>query len=130
MEKIEENRENMRNVDLNVACLLNGESSGSQRSVASSLTDLETQQPPNQWESAQEFREKLRYFLHNMPCVVYDSPNGKKTKGYLLYSSVRREDLKIVCSCHASFLTPAEFVRHGGGGDIENPLKYIDIVLA
>ncbi|XP_015065557.1 ninja-family protein AFP3-like [Solanum pennellii] len=126
MEKIKENRENMRNVDLNVACLLNGESSGSQGSVASSLTDLETQQPPTQWESAQEFREKLRYFLHNMPCVVYDSPNGKKTKGYLLYSSVRREDLKIVCSC----LTPTEFVKHGGGGDIENPLKYIDIVLA
>ena len=65
-----------------------------------------------------------------MPCVVYDSPNGKKTKGYLLYSFVRREDLKIVCSYHASFLTPAEFVKHGGGGDIENPLKHIDIVLA
>ncbi|KAK6796873.1 hypothetical protein RDI58_004574 [Solanum bulbocastanum] len=127
MEKIEENRENMRNVELNLGCSLNG---GSQRSVASHLTDLETQQPPNQWESAKEVGEKLRNFLHTMPCVFYDGPNGQKTKGYLLYSSVRREDLKIVCSCHASFLTPAEFVKHGGGGDVENPLKHIDIILA
>uniref|UniRef100_M1B3T3 Ninja-family protein n=1 Tax=Solanum tuberosum TaxID=4113 RepID=M1B3T3_SOLTU len=81
-------------------------------------------------ESAKEVGEKLRNFLHTMPCVFYDGPNGKKTKGYLLYSSVRREDLKIVCSCHASFLTPTEFVKHGGGGDVENPLKHIDIVLA
>ncbi|WMV15075.1 hypothetical protein MTR67_008460 [Solanum verrucosum] len=128
MEKTEENRENLRNVELNLGLI--GESSGSQRSVASNLTELESQQPPNGWESAKEVGEKLRNFLHSMPCVFYDGPNGKKTKGYLLYSSVRREDLKIVCSCHASFLTPAEFVKHGGGGDVENPLKHIDIVLA
>ncbi|XP_015064780.1 ninja-family protein AFP3-like [Solanum pennellii] len=132
MERIEENRENMRNVDLNVACLLNGESSGSQRSVASSLTDLETQQPPNHWKSAKEVGEKLRKFLYKkMPSVFYDGPNGKKTKGHLLYSFTKREDLKIVCACHASFFTPAEFIKHGGGGDVdvENPLNYIIIIL-
>ncbi|KAK6796874.1 hypothetical protein RDI58_004575 [Solanum bulbocastanum] len=64
-----------------------------------------------------------------MPCVFYDGPNGKKTKGYFLYSFMKREDLKIVCGCHASFLTPAEFVKHGGGGDVENPLKHISIIL-
>ena len=43
----------------------------------------------------------------------------------------REKDMKIVCACHASFLTPAEFVKHGGGGDIdvENPLKHINIIL-
>ena len=35
------------------------------------------------------------------------------------YTHLRREkDLKIDCACHASFLTPIEFVKHGGGGDI------------
>ncbi|WMV15076.1 hypothetical protein MTR67_008461 [Solanum verrucosum] len=124
---MEKNKENSRNVELNLGNSLNG---GSQGSVASSLTELETQQPPNRWGSAKEVREKLRKFLYNMPCVFYDGPNGKKTKGYFLYSFMKREDLKIVCACHASFLTPAEFVKHGGGGDnVENPLKHISIIL-
>ena len=82
-------------------------------------------------KSAKEVGEKLRKFLYKMPCVFYDGPNGKKTKGYLLYSFTKREDLKIVCACHASFFIPAEFVKHGGGGDIdvENPLKHINIIL-
>ncbi|XP_027770375.1 ninja-family protein AFP3-like [Solanum pennellii] len=116
--------ENSRNVKLNLGRSLIG-------SVASSLTELETQQPPNRWKSAKEVGEKLRKLLYKMPSVFYDGPNGKKTKGYLLYSFTKREDLKIVCVCHASFFTPTEFVKHGGGGDVdvENPLNYINIIL-
>ncbi|XP_027770383.1 ninja-family protein 1-like [Solanum pennellii] len=116
--------ENSRNVKLNLGRSLIG-------SVASSLTKFETQQPPNLWKSAKEVGEKLRKFLYKMPSVFYDGPNGKKTKRYLLYSFTKREDLKIVCACHASFFIPAEFVKHGGAGDVdvENPLNYINIIL-
>nr|XP_010315661.1 ninja-family protein AFP3-like [Solanum lycopersicum] len=119
---MEKTRKKLRNVKLNLGRSLNG-------SVASSLTELETQQPPNRWKSAKEVGEKLRKFLYKMPFVFYDGPNGKKTKAYLLYSFTKREDLKIVCACHADFLTPAQFVKHGGGVDVENPLNHIEIIL-
>ncbi|XP_027770359.1 ninja-family protein AFP3-like [Solanum pennellii] len=121
---MEKTREKLRNVKLNLGSSLNG-------SVASSLTELETQQPPNRCKSAKEVGEKLRKFLYKMPSVFYDGPNGKQTKGYLLYSFTKREDLKIVCACHANFLTPSKFVKHGGGGDVdvENPLNHIKIIL-
>ncbi|KAK8958970.1 Ninja-family protein AFP3 [Platanthera guangdongensis] len=34
-------------------------------------------------------------------------------------------EVRIVCVCHGSFLMPAEFVKHGGGGDVAHPLKHI-----
>uniref|UniRef100_A0A3Q7EX29 Ninja-family protein n=1 Tax=Solanum lycopersicum TaxID=4081 RepID=A0A3Q7EX29_SOLLC len=152
---MEKTRKKLRNVKLNLGRSLNGNfgvnskklkilncsssitnenssllfSHGLQGSVASSLTELETQQPPNRWKSAKEVGEKLRKFLYKMPFVFYDGPNGKKTKAYLLYSFTKREDLKIVCACHADFLTPAQFVKHGGGVDVENPLNHIEIIL-
>uniref|UniRef100_K4AW82 Uncharacterized protein n=1 Tax=Solanum lycopersicum TaxID=4081 RepID=K4AW82_SOLLC len=43
------------------------------------------------WKSAKEVGEKLRIFLYKMPSVFYDGPNGKKTKGYLLYSFTKSE---------------------------------------
>ncbi|XP_041993487.1 ninja-family protein AFP3-like isoform X2 [Salvia splendens] len=51
-------------------------------------------------------------------------PNHSKTEGFL-YRYKRGEEVKIVCVCHGLFLTPAEFVRHGGGGDVAFPLKHI-----
>ena len=81
-------------------------------------------------KSAKEVGEKLRKFLYKMPSVFYDGTNGKRTKGYLLYTFTKREYLKIVCTCQ--FIIPAEFVKHGGGRgdvDVENPLNYINIIL-
>ncbi|XP_042068461.1 ninja-family protein AFP3-like isoform X2 [Salvia splendens] len=51
-------------------------------------------------------------------------PNHSKTEGFL-YRYKRGEEVKIVCVCHGLFLTPTEFVRHGGGGDVAFPLKHI-----
>ncbi|XP_047938421.1 ninja-family protein AFP3-like isoform X2 [Salvia hispanica] len=51
-------------------------------------------------------------------------PNHRKTEGFL-YKYKRGEEVKIVCVCHGLFLTPAEFVRHGGGGNVAFPLKHI-----
>lgn len=72
--------------------------------------------------------EMFRNFMLNMPCVSTrdDGPNGKKIEGFL-YGYKKGEDVKIVCVCHGNFLSPAEFVKHAGGGDVENPLRHIVI---
>ncbi|CAL5327040.1 unnamed protein product [Camellia sinensis] len=55
-----------------------------------------------------------------------NGPNGRKIKG-LLYKYAKGH-VSIVCVCHGVFLTPAEFVKHAGGSDVENPMKLINIV--
>lgn len=49
---------------------------------------------------------------------------GRRINGFL-YRYNAAEEVKIVCVCHGHFLSPAEFVRHGGGGEVENPLRHI-----
>ena len=73
-------------------------------------------------------KEGIRNFLIKMPGVSTkgDGPNGKKTEGFL-YAYKRGGEVKIVCICHGYFLTPAEFVKHAGGGDVENPLRLINV---
>ncbi|WVZ66616.1 hypothetical protein U9M48_015807 [Paspalum notatum var. saurae] len=64
--------------------------------------------------------------VEDMPMVSYkaEGPSGRKTDGFL-YKYRKGEDVRIVCVCHGSFLTPAEFVKHAGGGDVTNPLRHI-----
>ena len=73
-------------------------------------------------------KEGLRNFLLKMHGVSTkgDGPNGKKTEGFL-YAYKRGGEVKIVCICHGYFLTPTEFVKHAGGGDVENPLRLINV---
>ncbi|KAE8689262.1 Ninja-family protein AFP3 [Hibiscus syriacus] len=60
--------------------------------------------------------EKKRNIVEDMPCVsaTGDGPNGKKIEGFL-YRYRKGEEVRIVCVCHGSFLSPAEFVKHAGG---------------
>ncbi|KAI7728956.1 hypothetical protein M8C21_020052 [Ambrosia artemisiifolia] len=62
----------------------------------------------------------------DMPCVFTqgDGPSGRRIDG-ILYKYGKGEEVKIMCVCHGSFLTPAEFVRHAGGTDVVHPLKHI-----
>ncbi|KAL9267469.1 Ninja-family protein 5-like protein [Drosera capensis] len=64
--------------------------------------------------------------VSDMPCVFTkgDGPNGKRIDGFL-YGYRKGEQVRIVCVCHGSFFTPAEFVMHAGGGEVENPLRQI-----
>lgn len=64
--------------------------------------------------------------MEEMPCVSTrgNGPNGKRIEGFL-YKYQKGEEVRIVCVCHGSFLTPAEFVRHAGGGDVDHPLRHI-----
>ncbi|XP_058736457.1 ninja-family protein Os07g0602900-like isoform X2 [Vicia villosa] len=65
--------------------------------------------------------------LDEMPSVITKrtGPNGRRIEGFLYKYGRGRRNVKIVCVCHGSFLTPAEFVRHAGGGDVLNPLQEI-----
>uniref|UniRef100_A0A0D9X176 Ninja-family protein n=1 Tax=Leersia perrieri TaxID=77586 RepID=A0A0D9X176_9ORYZ len=64
--------------------------------------------------------------MEDMPMVSsrVDGPNGRKIDGFL-YKYRKGEEVRIVCVCHGTFLTPAEFVKHAGGGDVTNPLRHI-----
>lgn len=64
----------------------------------------------------------------DMPWVFTrgDGPDGKRIEG-ILYKYGKGEEVRIVCVCHGNFLSPAEFVKHAGGGDVANPRKHIFI---
>ncbi|RZS15811.1 hypothetical protein BHM03_00047704 [Ensete ventricosum] len=71
-------------------------------------------------------REGGRDMMLDMPSVSTggDGPNGRRIEGFL-YKYRDGEDVRIVCICHGRFFTPAEFVKHGGGGDVAHPLRHI-----
>lgn len=66
--------------------------------------------------------------LPQMPYVstTGNGPNGKTITG-LLYRYTKLE-VSIVCVCHGSTFSPAQFVEHAGGTDIVNPLKHITVI--
>jgi hypothetical protein len=67
----------------------------------------------------------MERMMQEMPCVCTQGlPNGRQIEGFL-YKYRRAEEVRIVCVCHGNFLTPAEFVKHAGGGEVANPLRHI-----
>lgn len=66
--------------------------------------------------------------MTKMPSVAAtgDGPNGRKIEGFLY--KYTRSQVSIVCLCHGSFLSPAEFIRHAGGTDVANPMKHIKVL--
>ncbi|XP_027914209.1 ninja-family protein AFP3-like [Vigna unguiculata] len=67
-----------------------------------------------------------RNSMEDMPCVFTkgDGPNGRRIEG-ILYKYGKGEEVRIMCVCHGNFLSPAEFVKHAGGGDVAHPLRHI-----
>ncbi|XP_072061373.1 uncharacterized protein [Arachis hypogaea] len=65
--------------------------------------------------------------LRQIPSVTTtgDGPNGRRVEGFLY--KYRNRQACIVCVCHGNFLTPAEFVMHAGGKEVENPMKQITV---
>ncbi|KAG7564080.1 putative nuclear localization signal [Arabidopsis suecica] len=114
---------------------------GSSGSGSSGLSEVDTLPPPVQATTNKSMetspstaqsqpenpgKEASRNIIEDMPCVstTGDGPNGKKIDGFL-YRYRKGEEVRIVCVCHGSFLSPAEFVKHAGGGDVAHPLKHI-----
>ncbi|XP_049382675.1 ninja-family protein AFP3-like [Solanum stenotomum] len=122
MEKAKENMGTSNVENENVE--LNG---GSQGSVASSVTEVEIQQPPIQGNYIAKMKIK-NFKLNHMTFVSTrgEGPKGKKTEG-LLYSCKKKDEVEIVCLCHGDLLNAAEFVEHTGGGYVEHPLNHIFI---
>ncbi|KAL4378538.1 hypothetical protein GQ457_02G010980 [Hibiscus cannabinus] len=83
-------------------------------------------QPREPAVAEKKVKQVVRNIVEDMPCVstTGDGPNGKKIEGFL-YRYRKGEEVRIVCVCHGSFLSPAEFVKHAGGRDVEHPLKRI-----
>ncbi|XP_076933691.1 ninja-family protein AFP1-like [Bidens hawaiensis] len=50
---------------------------------------------------------------------------GGRTIDGILYEYGKGEEVKIMCFCQKSVLTAAEFVKHAGGNDVDQPLKHI-----
>lgn len=72
--------------------------------------------------------EKEKTKETRMPFVstIGNGPNGRKVDGFL-YTYRKGEEVRIVCLCHGDCFSPAEFVKHAGGTDVENPLKHIAV---
>ncbi|KAE8685849.1 Ninja-family protein AFP3 [Hibiscus syriacus] len=68
--------------------------------------------------------------LRNMPCVstTGNGPNGKTINGFLYRYT--NSEVCIICVCHGTTFTPAEFVQHAGGTDVSHPLRHITMVPA
>lgn len=66
--------------------------------------------------------------LPQMPLVstTGNGPNGKTINGFLYRYT--KSEVSIVCVCHGSTFSPAEFVQHAGGTDVSDPLKHITVV--
>ncbi|KAH9707985.1 Ninja-family protein AFP2 [Citrus sinensis] len=107
----------------------------SQEAVGSSVTNINenachTSRPENLSNKLDRRNSRGREMAMNtyedMPCVFTkgDGPNGRKIEG-ILYRYGKGEEVRIMCVCHGSFLSPAEFVKHAGGGDVDHPLRHI-----
>ncbi|KAK2359537.1 ninja-family protein AFP3 [Trifolium repens] len=101
----------------------NSDSEGQQHGQGTAPMDTENS---SKIAGPQNKPKDLRNLFEDMPSVstIGEGPNGKRIEGFL-YKYGKGEQVRILCVCHGSFLTPAEFVKHAGGGDVANPLKHI-----
>ncbi|KAL1194473.1 Ninja-family protein AFP3 [Cardamine amara subsp. amara] len=121
--------------------VLEERSFGSSGSGSSGLSELETIPPPVQATTNKSMeaspptaqsqpenpsKEAGRNIMEDMPGVstIGHGPNGRKVNGFLCRYKKGKE-VQIVCVCHGNFFSPAEFVKHAGGGDVTHPLKHI-----
>lgn len=96
------------------------------KSIKLGETKLENQ-PKKVKVSNGRFQDNGMDVMKQMPSVTTtgDGPNGKRIEGFLYRYT--KGQVSIVCVCHGSFLSPAEFVKHAGGKDVENPMKHINV---
>ncbi|KAL6498589.1 hypothetical protein OROHE_026530 [Orobanche hederae] len=94
--------------------------------VSPSSLEKSKEQEPSVRAPDKDAGELLKNGMFDMPYVTTKetAPNGRKIEGFL-YRYKKGEDVRIVCVCHGMFLTPKEFVEHGGFSDVEHPLKRI-----
>lgn len=97
--------------------------------LSNTLIRAETQSPSRKSNSVDNVgKDFVANATVDMPWVFTrgDGPEGKRIEG-ILYKYGKGEEVRIVCVCHGNFLSPAEFVKHAGGGDVANPRRHIFI---
>lgn len=94
--------------------------------TASKPSGAEMDDPSKNSDAAASRRKSELNSLEDMPSVFTkgDGPNGRRIEG-ILYKYGKGEDVRIMCVCHGTFHSPAGFVKHAGGTDINHPLKHI-----
>lgn len=94
-----------------------------------SLLDTKLESPAKKFKHMNPYLIKgdAMNILRRMPSVTTtgDGPKGKRTEG-LLYE-YKGGQVSIVCVCHGTFLSPAEFVMHAGGNKVADPMKHITL---
>ena len=71
------------------------------------------------------WRDVERRLMQEMPGVFTKGlPNGNRVEGFL-YKYRKAEDVRIICICHRSLLTPSAFVEHARAGKVDNPSRHI-----
>lgn len=94
--------------------------------TASKPSGAERDDPSKSSDAAASRGKNELNSLEDMPSVFTkgDGPNGRRIEG-ILYKYGKGEDVRIMCVCHGTFHSPAGFVKHAGGTDINHPLKHI-----
>ncbi|KAL0699341.1 hypothetical protein Bca4012_055463 [Brassica carinata] len=66
--------------------------------------------------------------LAQMPCVTStgNGPDGRTVNGFLYRYS--KSEISIICVCHGTSFSPAEFIVHAGGTHVSHPLRHITVV--
>ncbi|KAI3452909.1 hypothetical protein Pfo_009572 [Paulownia fortunei] len=104
-----------------------GSSGTKTRENMSRTTGSETESPSKKSDTSRtQGREIATNSMEDMPCVFTKGggPYGRRVDG-ILYKYGRGEEVRIMCICHGSFHSPAEFVKHAGGPDVDHPLRHI-----
>lgn len=88
-------------------------------------TKVETGKPPK--PQAQKNQNTITS-LPQMPYVstTGNGPNGKTITGFLYRYT--KSEVSIICVCHGSTFSPAEFVQHAGSTGVSHPLKHITVI--
>ncbi|XP_010527971.1 PREDICTED: ninja-family protein AFP2 [Tarenaya hassleriana] len=89
------------------------------------ISEAKAEETEKPWKD-RKGKDKTSEVQLEMPCVTTkgEGPNGRRIQG-ILYKYGKGEEVRIMCVCHGSFLSPAEFVKHAGGGDVDHPLRHI-----
>ncbi|KAJ4886036.1 nuclear transport factor 2 (NTF2) family protein / RNA recognition motif (RRM)-containing protein [Raphanus sativus] len=87
----------------------------------------ETGKPPKPRSNGNKVNGSMLPFAQ-MPCVTStgNGPEGKTVNGFLYRYS--NSEVTIICVCHGTSFSPAEFIIHAGGTHVSHPLRHITVV--
>ena len=94
----------------------------------SPLKQVKVEPPKSKTETESTKTSHMTPSVPQMPYVsaTGKGPNGKTVHGFLYNYS--KSEINIVCVCHGSTFSPAEFVQHAGGTEVAQPLRHITVI--